>query len=147
MSPQTPKLRYSADNPQSDKVDSTMTTLGTPDLASLHTAGRVAAAARRAWELSGETVEVMITPVNGHARMASLAALHSRRVEYVVESDDPDVWDLLRSATVAREWQLSALVPLALVGRAHENLGATGFDIQGWWIYENEVSFSGVEIA
>ncbi len=108
---------------------------------------RVVAAAKRAWEVHGERVALRETPVNGHARLTSLAAPTSRRVEYVVECDDPDVWDVLAAVEVADEWQLCALVPLALMGTAHERLCDHGFKLQGWWLQGDHVAFGGVEIA
>lgn len=110
-------------------------------------AERVAAATQRAWEVHGERVVLRETPVNGHARLTSLAAPISRRVEYVVECDDPDVWDVLAAATAADKWQLCALVPLALMGTAHERLCDHGFELQGWWLQGDHVAFGGIEIA
>lgn len=107
----------------------------------------VIAAAKQAWEVHGERVAVGETPVNGHARLTSLAAPTSRRVEYVVECDDPDVWEVLATAKAADDWQLCALVPLALMGTAHERLCDHGFELQGWWLQGDRVAFGGVEIA
>jgi len=64
-----------------------------------------------------------------------------------VEGDDPDVWDVLAAVKPADEWQLCALVPLALMGTAHERLCDHGYELQGWWFQEGRVAFGGVEIA
>jgi len=106
----------------------------------------VIAAAKRAWEIHGEYVALRETPVNGHVRLTSLAVSISRRVEYVVECDDPDVWNVL-AAKASDEWQLCALVPLALMGAAHERLSGHGFRLQGWWFQGDRVAFGGIEIA
>lgn len=106
----------------------------------------VIAAAKRAWEIHGEHVALRETPVNGHARLTSLAVSISRRVEYVVECDDPDVWNVL-AAKASDEWQFCALVPLALMGAAHERLSGHGFRLQGWWFQGDRVAFGGIEIA
>jgi len=125
-----------------------MTALISPRLDSLGTiASRVVAEAMRAWEIHGEPVEVSVTPVNGHALMASLAAFNARRVEYVVDADDPHVWEILKSASSADPWQLCALVPLPLMGRAHEQLFEHGFELQAWWVQGDRVAFGGIEIA
>ncbi len=108
---------------------------------------QVVAAAQRAWEIHGERVVLQEVFVNGHARLTSLAALTSHRVEYIVECDDPDIWDALATATAADKWQLRALVPLALMGTAHERLCDHGFELQGWWIQRDDVAFGGIEIA
>lgn len=123
-----------------------MTTTPSPPLGQ-QVAEQVIAAATRAWEVHGERVALGETPVNGHARLTSLAAPTSRRVEYVVEGDDPDVWDVLAAVKPADEWQLCALVPLALMGTAHERLCDHGYELQGWWFQEGRVAFGGVEIA
>lgn len=123
-----------------------MTTVPRPAI-NKQVADRVVVAARRAWEIHGELVALGETPVNGHAHLRSLAAPTSRRVEYIVEGDDPDVWDLLAAAKAADNWQLCALVPLALMGTAHERLCDHSFELQGWWLQGNRVAFGGVEIA
>lgn len=109
-------------------------------------AAEVVAAAKRAWEIHGERVALRETSVNGHIRLASLAVPISRRVEYVVECDDPDVWNVL-AAKASDEWQLCVLVPLALMGAAHECLSDHGFRLQGWWLQGDRVAFGGLEIA
>ncbi len=125
-----------------------MNTVSTPAVGpQVPVADRVVAEAKRAWEVHGEPVQVSVTPVNGHAHMSSLAVLRARRVEYVVEADDADVWDVLAAARHSDEWQLSALVPLALMGRAHERLCEYGFELQGWWVQGDRVAFGGIEIA
>lgn len=106
----------------------------------------VVAAAKRAWEIHGERVALRETPVNNHIRLASLEAPISRHVEYVVECNDPDVWNML-AAKESDEWQLCALVPLALMGIAHEHLSEQGFRLQGWWLQGGSVAFGGIEIA
>ena len=45
------------------------------------------------------------------------------------------------------EWQLCALVPLALMGIAHEHLSDRGFRLQGWWLQDGSVAFGGIEVA
>lgn len=110
-------------------------------------ADRVVAAARRAWEAHGEPLEVGRRPVNGHAHMTSLAARHARRVEFVVECDDSDAWDVLAGVKAADSWQLCALVPLGLLGKAHERLRGHGYELQGWWVTDDEIAFGNPEIA
>ena len=100
----------------------------------------VVAAAKRAWELHGET------SVNSRVRLTLLEAPISRHVEYVVECNDPDVWKML-AAKASDEWQLCALVPLALMGIAHEHLSDRGFRLQGWWLQGGSVAFGGIEVA
>ena len=51
------------------------------------------------------------------------------------------------AAKASDEWQLCALVPLALMGVAHEHLYDQGFRLQGWWVEDGNVAFGGVEIA
>ena len=109
-------------------------------------ATEVAAAAKRAWEIHGEQVALRETSVNGHILLTSLEVPISRHVEYVVECNDPDVWNML-AAKASDEWQLCALVPLSLMGVAHERLSDHGFRLQGWWLQEGSVAFGGVEIA
>ena len=109
-------------------------------------ATEVAAAAKRAWEIHGEQVALRETSVNGHILLTSLEVPISRHVEYVVECNDPDVWNML-AAKASDEWQLCALVPLALMGVAHERLSDHGFRLQGWWLQGGSVAFGGVEIA
>ena len=106
----------------------------------------VVAAAKRAWELHGERVALRETSVNSRVRLTLLEAPISRHVEYVVECNDPDVWKML-AAKASDEWQLCALVPLALMGVAHERLSDQGFRLQGWWVEGGNVAFGGVEIA
>lgn len=113
----------------------------------LTVSGRVVAAARRAWETSGDLVQVASTPINGHAHMASIAAEHARRLEFVVDADDPDVWDVLTGMEPAEAWSLCALVPLPLLGVAHERLRRNDYELQGWWVLGDQVCFGGVEIA
>lgn len=108
---------------------------------------QVVAAARRAWEVNGEPLEVHSTPVNGHAHMTSMAAGKARRIEFVVERDDPDAWDVLAGVEAADSWQLRALVPLRLLGKAHERLRGHGYELQGWWVTDDRVAFGNVEIA
>lgn len=126
-----------------------MTALAGPDRASRHDplGEQVAAAAQHAWEVHGERLDVRSTPVNGHAHMTSLAAVHARRVEFVVEHDDPHAWDVLAGVKAADSWQLCALVPLGLLGKAHERLREHGYELQGWWVTDGEVAFGNVEIA
>lgn len=114
---------------------------------SMTVAEQVMTGAVRAWQAHGEQVEVGVRPVNGHAYMRSLVAFNARRVEYVIETDDPDTWNLLVATKPVDNWQLCALVPLSLMGRAHEQLCGHGFELQGWWVQENGVAFGGVEIA
>lgn len=123
-----------------------MTTV-TPPVIESTTVDRVVAAALLAWELNGVPVELGTTPINGHAQMPSLVAFQARRVEYVVESDDPDAWRTLMTTKLADHWQPCALVPLSLMGKAHEHLFAHRFELQGWWIEEDRVSFGGIETA
>lgn len=106
----------------------------------------VVAAAKRAWELHGERVALRETSVNSHVRLTLLEAPISRHVEYVVECNDPDVWKML-AAKASDEWQLCALVPLALMGIAHEHLSDRGFRLQGWWLQGGNVAFGGIEVA
>lgn len=110
-------------------------------------ADRVVAQAQRAWLHHGESPEIQMTAVSGHAQMASLAALVSRRVEFVVESDDPDIWDTLEGIDADTQWQKCALVPLNLLGLAHDRLRDHGFQLQGWWMSDGQVCFSSPEIA
>jgi len=79
--------------------------------------------------------------------MASLAAQNARRVEFVVEDDDPDVWDLLVELSPGAPWQPCALVRLPLLGVAHERLRSCGYELQGWWAREGEIQFGSIEIA
>jgi len=109
--------------------------------------GRVVAAALRAWETIGEPVQVSSTPINGHAQMASIAAEGARRLEFVVDADDPDVWDVLIGMEAVEAWRLCALVPLPLLGVAHERLRRNDYELQGWWVRGDEVFFGSVEIA
>lgn len=106
----------------------------------------VVAAAKRAWELHGERVALRETSVNSRVRLTLLEAPISRHVEYVVECNDPDVWKML-AAKASGEWQLCALVPLALMGIAHERLSGRGFRLQGWWLQDGSVAFGGIEVA
>ncbi len=125
-----------------------MTALTAPALEYVGTdASRVVAEAKRTWDAHGEPVEVGITAVTGQAHLASLAALNARRVEYVIDSDNELVWEALKSARHADKWQLCALVPLALMGRAHEHLCENRFELQGWWFQGDRVAFGGIEIA
>lgn len=107
----------------------------------------VVAAARAAWVVCGEEVEVETVHVNGHACMASVAAKSARRIEFVVEDDDPDVWDLLMGLSPQESWQLCALVRLPLLGVAHERLRKGGYELQGWWPGEGRVQFGSIEKA
>ena len=109
-------------------------------------ATEVAAAAKRAWEIHGEQVALRETSVNSRIRLTSLEAPIARHVEYVVECNDPDVWKML-AAKASDEWQLCALVPLALMGIAHEHLSDRGFRLQGWWLQDGSVAFGGIEVA
>ena len=113
------------------------------------TAQQVADEARRAWELTGDQVQTGSRTVNGHARMATLAAMQAKRFEYVIDGDDPDIWTTLAHAASAEleHWQRCALVPLSLMGRAHERLSPHGFQLQSWWVTDGRVSFGNVEIA
>lgn len=79
--------------------------------------------------------------------MTSLAAGHARRVEFVVAEDDPDAWDVLAGIRAADSWQLCALVPLGLLGVAHERLRGHRYELQGWWVTDDTVAFGNVEIA
>lgn len=108
---------------------------------------RVLDAARWAWETHGEQPSMQTTPVNGHAQMRSLAANHARRVEFVVADDDIDVWQILAQMEPVQAWQLCALVPLSMLGVAHERLGGCGFELQGWWLDGERVAFGNTEIA
>lgn len=126
-----------------------MTALAGPGCAAWSdaTAKRVAVAAQHAWEVHGECLEVRSTPVNGHAHLTSIAAARARRIEFVVEGDDPDAWDVLAGMEAPESWQLCALVPLALLGQAHERLRDHGYELQGWWVSGDKVAFGNVEIA
>ena len=108
---------------------------------------RVAAAARLAWESNGESVEVKVTPVNGHARMAYVVANGARHTEFVVEEDDADVWSFLQDEEPHESWRLRALVRLPLLGVAHEKLRTHGYELQGWWAREGCIQFGGIETA
>lgn len=108
---------------------------------------RALEAAQWAWEVHGEPLEVRSTPINGHAHIASLAAMNAKRVEFVVQEDDPDVWEALTHVNSTDAWQLCALVPLSLLGVAHDRLRGHRFELQGWWHDGDRVAFSNPEIA
>lgn len=108
---------------------------------------RVVQAARLAWEAHGQVVTTRVSPVNGHACMASVIAEGARRLEFVVDTDDPDIWNALADVEPLESWQFCALVRLPLLGTAHEKLRRHGFELQGWWAQEERIEFGSVEIA
>jgi hypothetical protein len=107
---------------------------------------RVLAAAKLAWEVHGETVSVRTVPINGHGVMPSIVAENARRLEFVIEADDADAWQALTEVSVD-SWELRALVPLTLLGVAHQKLRPFGYELQGWWTQAESVHFGSVEIA
>lgn len=110
-------------------------------------ASQVVLAAARAWALHGDLPEISRSAVGQCANLASLAATRARRVEYVVEFDHTPVWKTLAALTFAESWQPCALVPLALLGVAHDQLREHGYELQPWWPDDGEIAFGSVEIA
>lgn len=110
-------------------------------------AKHVLAQAQRAWMHHGEQAEVKVLPISGRAPIRSLTTLVSKRVEFVVEADHPEVWDTLAGIEPDPQWQKCALVPLNLLGMAHERLRSHEFQLQGWWLTDGRVHFSSPEIA
>lgn len=104
-------------------------------------------AARKAWSLSHERVRIETTPINGHTQISSIVATKARRIEFVVGEDDPDIWDTLASYRAFEAWQLCALVPIHLLGIAHERLRVSDFQLQGWWSSDDRIHFGNLEIA
>lgn len=102
--------------------------------------------ALRAWEVSGAQVEVQPIRVHPELTVVSLRVTDLRQVEFIVEEDVPSVWGLLRRAASA-SWHARALVPLSLVGVAHQELRRNDCSLQGWWIDNNRAAFGGIEIA
>lgn len=109
--------------------------------------GKVLSAARLAWQAHGEPLEEATTKMNEGLCLAGLTAARSRRVEFVVEEDDTAVWDALVELEPVGQWTLCALVPLSLLGVAHERLRGHGYDLQAWWLRDGKVMFGSVEIA
>lgn len=105
------------------------------------------AAARWAWEAHGEPFELRSTAISEHTMLASLAAMNAKRVEFVVEEDDPEVWETLTRVDSTGAWQLCALVPQSLLGVAHDRLRGHFFELQGWWLDGENVAFGNPEIA
>ena len=110
-------------------------------------AARVVDSAAKAWECYGDEVNQQEAAINGHGVMPYLVAHRARRIEYVVTEDDPDVWEMLSSRKPAQSWQLCALVPLRLLGVAHDKLQEHDYELQAWWIRGGGVAFGRVETA
>lgn len=109
---------------------------------------KVMEAARGSWAGSGEHVTVKILRVDGtdaHIGVIKVAGL--RVVEYFVTTDEPALWDTLAFFAKTRGWTYRAVVPLPLMGPAHNNLIHTHIQLQGWWVHGNRISFGTPEIA
>lgn len=108
---------------------------------------RVINAAERAWRLHNEPLHLARERIDEHGWIDCLTALEARRVEYVVEGDEPSIWETLADLNLPDYWQPCALVPLPLMGRAHETLSESRFELQSWWLEGERVEFGSIEIA
>ncbi len=112
----------------------------------------VLAAARAAWDWHGFECEVATKPAGYSDSVVGTVGLPSlRRVEVVVvdtaeSSDSP--WRALRDWPLADSWRLCAVVPLAAMGQAHEQLRDVSCELQPWWsMRDGSIAFGGVERA
>lgn len=105
-------------------------------------------AALHAWQIHGETCHVDSAPDWVPGLFASLAALESRCIEFVIDHEvGTEGWGTLSRWPRSNSWQLRALVPQSLLGQAHEYLREGDFELQGWWVENGQVFFRNVEIA
>ncbi|WP_311496980.1 hypothetical protein [uncultured Mobiluncus sp.] len=111
-------------------------------------ANLVLEAALEAWRLNGKGV-VVDSSIPGNGIFAKLIHPDDKSIEYCVEEDvDESTWETLLSYTKPKFWTQRALVPLQSLGQAHDFLREGNFEIQGWWIGdEDNVLFGSVEVA
>lgn len=105
-------------------------------------------AALHAWQIHGETCHVESAADRVPGLFASLAALESRCIEFVIDHEvGAEAWGALSRWPRSDSWRLRALVPQSLLGQAHEYLREGDFELQGWWVENGRVFFRSVEIA
>lgn len=105
-------------------------------------------AAVEAWSFHGEACHIEDMGDVAPGLFAALAPVGSRRIEFVLNhAVDDHGWETLFRWPRSESWRLRALVPLALLGQAHEHLREGDFELQGWWVDEGRIAFGSVEIA
>jgi hypothetical protein len=111
--------------------------------------GRVATAVARGYARLGCTVvEVPLAEASGveGADGAAVLAAESGSIECVVGEDLPAAAEAVRHL-VAAGWEVSLLVPLALVGEAHRLLRGVPASLQPWWLGpDDDVCFGAPEV-
>lgn len=116
----------------------------------------VVATARERWAASGELSRVfpwtgwvsqMGRPGGKDSSVAVVLLPRLQRIECVI-TDAEDmrlVFEELR-VLVARGWKISVLVPIQILGAAHEAFSGLAIDLQGWWSHNgSEFRFSSPE--
>lgn len=111
-------------------------------------------AACRAWEVNGEHPQVRrwseVGPLIGDAPCPAIRSVlvlaPSRRLECVLDPDKglAEAVDEVASL-VDRGWDVSALLPIASMGAAHEVFRGIRMALQGWWTAGDSLRFSSPE--
>lgn len=111
----------------------------------------VAAAAMAAWNTAGQMPEQVSHPGFDDLSEAFLLRIPTaRRIEACFEDCRADLSqaEKFMSSLGAPGWTVSAVVPLRLVGQAHEVFRSHEIDIQSWWRdVAGRVRFGSVERA
>lgn len=107
----------------------------------------VAESACAAWTVQGHRIREFKRRINDHISIDSLASLESKTLEFIVDADENDIWESLSASGRYESWKVCVLVPLPLLGVAHERLRQSGCELQGWWSEGNRVHFGSAEIA
>lgn len=104
-------------------------------------------AAMAAWHATGmecstHTISASGTSIAGVVEVESI-----KQVEVFASTLNSVEWDTLIESYRAREWSCRAVVPIGLIGKAHELLRGSGMELQAWWENDHRVLFSATEIA
>lgn len=106
---------------------------------------QVLIAANALWRALGDTAETDTFDI-GLNQAHRFISPRYRRVEVLVDAVTDDVREVLTQRPLADGWTFVLLVPLALIGQAHETMYATGWLGQPWWIKDGLVRFGTDEV-
>jgi hypothetical protein len=105
-------------------------------------------AARQAWEWHGLTCYVRPSDGEVAGIVGALDVPEQRHVEVFVEDVNDSLWSSIDRWQVSDAWVMRAVVPLPVLGQAHEALRERGCELQAYWVQDDgQVAFGSVQIA
>lgn len=107
----------------------------------------VMTAAMAAWHATGMECSTHTISEGGTSILGVVEVASIKQVEVFTQALSSVKWDTLIESYQAREWSCRAVVPIGLIGQAHELLRGSGMELQGWWETGERVQFSATEIA